>query len=633
MAFGIPSIPSAARSFVPQFPRRCVIDASLSQCDTFVLPPDDQYPRILLPQWPPYAAPPPEGSLVCVRGSRGAGVSKVVGTRGDDELIVQPVGGPRAGQSSAVPRRKAEIMRGFGNVPAICLCGETESFRRLARSQLLCTDSVLEIGCSYGRATTELASRAKRLLAVDVSADALQRAATETCAQHANIQFEELDATRELSRLLELVNAMGGVEAIFVDINGNRASAAVAPLLRDLVERLSPRVAIVKNRELYDAAVVHEQAFGVNGEVTDPVLLAQSAQFWQAVMPSDAMDPTDRTWRRPNIRWPQPTERLRKWAANRVQQSARADDSSAGCPADEPCHRAMLASWASAGPNSAATTLCSIPSTLDPSMRLEIRERANGWRAMHLVGGRRDIMNGVVQMDGECVVPTAVTNEYLKSMAALALAALERREPKENEPVCCLFLGLGAGMLPRLLAHHLPKGSSIAAVERDDAACNAAINYLGLDESLVTVERADALRWVDDRQGNAELFDAVFIDIFDERNLCPVAFHGDAFLTALKGIMRDDGVVVHNLHVGSQLMNTNLELAQAAYARVFGGAVKVASLDSKPWAGNALVAASRVANADVWAPDSLVDAADSARRRWNVAFDLVARCRGGERSE
>ena len=51
------------------------LDALLS-CETYVLPPDDQWPRTLLPAWPPYNVPPQPGTLVYVR-KRGIGPSRV----------------------------------------------------------------------------------------------------------------------------------------------------------------------------------------------------------------------------------------------------------------------------------------------------------------------------------------------------------------------------------------------------------------------------------------------------------------------------------------------------------------------------------------------------------------------------
>ena len=117
-----------------------------------------------------------------------------------------------------VPRRKAELLRGRGERLAIMICGETETFRALARSQLLPTDSVLEIGCSYGEATALLGRRAARVIAVDVSADALERAAArcEQMCANGGVRFESIDAVREEARLISAAVA-ANVNVVFVE--------------------------------------------------------------------------------------------------------------------------------------------------------------------------------------------------------------------------------------------------------------------------------------------------------------------------------------------------------------------------------------------------------------------------------
>lgn len=667
-----------------QHPPQALLDNWVSGCDTFLLPPDNQYPRVILPAWPPYLEAPPVGTLVCVRGSRGCGVSRVAGLTEGGDLEVVPTSGPRAGVPTTTTRRKAECMRGRDAArPAVLLCSETESFRRLARSQVLASDVVLEIGCSYGMATRELAARACSVIAVDVNADSLERAA-EHCAHHGNVRFEMLDATRELPRLVSVARE-AGVSVIFVDINGNRASQAVSALLHGLQERLSPAVTVVKNRELYVAAGAHARAYAGSGGGGDEGsggekeasgndedvsagagLLPKGAHFWQAALLQAAL---------PDGAAARPRERPR--------EATPAADSAAHC--------AMVASWrATVGTHTGAPTLFSAESRLGGGMRVVVRERAGGWRTLHQVGAEREIMLGVTRVDGRGqLMPRAVPSEYLKTMAALGLAALERRrapgewneertEPSaelKKEPLAAphsgeggagfsrappsrppplppprlLFLGLGAGTLPKLISHLLPE-AELLGVECDDAVLDAAVAWLGLDEGAVGIARGDALRWVEERaaeqaRGGAEgarddgrLFDAVFVDIFDECNLCPPGFCSEAFLTSLRSIVAEGGLVVHNLHAGSKALEAELRSAEETYARVFGGrhCCRLASLDSKPWAGNAIIGASRPreragagAEESLFEPAALAEAADATQRRLGVDFDLAARCRHG----
>ena len=290
-------------------------------------------------------------------------------------------------------------------------------------------------------------------------------------------------------------------------------------------------------------------------------------------------------------------------------------------------------------------------------MQVEVRQRADGWRTMLLVGGdtRRQIMHGVAKMDQDGrLEPRAMPTEYLKTMAAVALSALERAallDPTTPtaDPPRLLFLGLGAGALPKLLAHHLP-GAHIVAIECDGAVCDAAEAHMGLDRQRIHVERADALHWVHERAATAApdgtgQFDAIFVDIFDERNECPPALYGAPFLAALTALMSERGVIVHNLHAGSRALNEAVDTAYAGYARAFGAeqCCRLRSLDSKPWAGNAILGASRArpaerepsnaapAPAPFFASQGIAEAARASQERWGIAFDLATRCQAEER--
>ena len=279
---------------------------------------------------------------------------------------------------------------------------------------------------------------------------------------------------------------------------------------------------------------------------------------------------------------------------------------------------------------------------------------------MHLVGDgtRREIMHGVAKVGGgrsrevgggsgalaASVVPYLIPNEYLKTMAALALAARERSSRVGGATVGdhelrCLFLGLGAGTLPRFCAHCLP-GAALVAIECDHTVCDAAVRHLGVEEGRIHVVRADARQWVEEAAAaggaESERFDLCFTDVFDEHNACPPAFWSDSFLASLSRIMSDSGVVVHNFHAGSKALDADVAAAEAAYARVFGTTrcCRAAALDSKPWAGNAILAATKDRSSHrMFSRAELVEAARHARTRWGVGFDLAARCSLVDRGE
>eukprot|EP00326_Haptolina_ericina_P018262 CAMPEP_0181174476 /NCGR_PEP_ID=MMETSP1096-20121128/3558_1 /TAXON_ID=156174 ORGANISM="Chrysochromulina ericina, Strain CCMP281" /NCGR_SAMPLE_ID=MMETSP1096 /ASSEMBLY_ACC=CAM_ASM_000453 /LENGTH=137 /DNA_ID=CAMNT_0023262383 /DNA_START=203 /DNA_END=619 /DNA_ORIENTATION=+ len=124
--------------------------------------------------------------------------------------------------------------------------------------------------------------------------------------------------------------------------------------------------------------------------------------------------------------------------------------------------------------------------------------------------------------------------------------------------------------------------------------------------------------------------------------------------------MTEGGVLTHNLHAGSKRLEAELLRVGAAYARVFGDTrvCRLPSLDSKPWAGNAILAgvresmqeaqegsgasfgtptlipasalpddASDMLQGSVFERAAIITNAHAARKRWGVGFDLAARCR------
>ena len=326
---------------------------------------------------------------------------------------------------------------------------------------------------------------------------------------------------------------------------------------------------------------------------------------------------------------------LRGWAAARMRAVQLAANTAA--PLDSDYGSKGLGaldgsegSWKGSG--SKATLIFSAPSTMDPAMMVEVRERAGGWRTLSLVGPRRHIMHGMCRMlpDGS-LDPSAALPEYIRSQAALALAGMEMGASPRRAPAHrVLVLGLGAALLPSLLAYHLPR-CALTALELDATVVQAAKSHLGLDTSRVRVITEDALTWIGrmaaEHKDARQTFDAVLIDIFDARNECPPDFYSDEFLEQLHSLLSENGVLVHNLHVGNARLRARLEIAAQAHARAFASTGCLLSRDSKPWAGNALLCASR--GAHIFEDGSAVArtaAARSAWQRYGLPFDLEARC-------
>jgi len=142
-------------------------------------------------------------------------------------------------------------------VPNVIVCPDTQTFRRLANSQVLPGDRVLEIGCSFGETTTRLARAVKgelgqeggKIIAVELT-DQLIAAAKVRCSRDSektNVEFVKMDAISEKSKLLSFSS---WASVVFIDIGGDRESETVKLLLGFILKWAFHRLVVVKSEEL-----------------------------------------------------------------------------------------------------------------------------------------------------------------------------------------------------------------------------------------------------------------------------------------------------------------------------------------------------------------------------------------------
>lgn len=291
---------------------------------------------------------------------------------------------------------------------------------------------------------------------------------------------------------------------------------------------------------------------------------------------------------------------------------------------DDPADARFAELWEEAK-DAPGTPVWSARSSLDPHTAVAVCEHAGSWRSLSFVSPASHNVQSV-SMVGE---PRAVTLEYLKTMAALALAGSASGSARGSSAAPrLLFLGLGAGTLPALLAHHLPAASTLHAVEYDATVAAAAATELGLPRS-VSVDVDDAAAWLRRRAASLEQqeadgpggYEMIFVDIFDRDNMAPRVFYSDAFLADARRCLDSSGVLVHNLHYGTDELDASFDQAAAAYA-------------SSEFADLCLVPAQRHGNVIIGAAasertfsdsDALQAAARSERRRLGLLFDAAGR--------
>lgn len=277
--------------------------------------------------------------------------------------------------------------------------------------------------------------------------------------------------------------------------------------------------------------------------------------------------------------------------------------------------------------------LFSTPSSLDEDATVEIRERqVTGWCTAGIVGGAtKSIYHGNYKLSDEGVVdPRALTHEYMRSMASVFFAAhefqrghrdsAEEVEEGHSKYLSFLHLGFGGGSLPRYMNHSVrARGANCrnVAVEIDTGVVKAAEEY-NLDDGMELVA-GDALAYC---RSSEEVFDAIFVDVFDERNLTPAGFYSGSFLESVS----KHAMVIHNLHTGGNVRSQILYHTIYSYRRVFQTVFVVAAWGSRHTGGNAIVLAMNKRRLDATSEAlSWREAGKNAQARWNVDFDIPFR--------
>ena len=116
-----------------------------------------------------------------------------------------------------------------------------------------------------------------------------------------------------------------------------------------------------------------------------------------------------------------------------------------------------------------------------------------------------------------------------------------------------LVVGLGGGAMPRWLRIAMPN-AQIDVVEISPAVVRAAREWFGFEtDSLMTVHVEDAADFVE--RAPARIFDLIILDAFDATGV-PEALQSAAFFGHVHRILRPEGLVASNLHLGAPTHET-----------------------------------------------------------------------------
>lgn len=200
--------------------------------------------------------------------------------------LVRIYGSPPAGRSTAAAAAPPLL---------IILTADTASFRLLAASQVRSSDTVLEVGCSTGETTAILAKYLPkgRVVALDVGANMVERtkerlrlvsSESDICSDVAVHKMDPFVDPRGAVEATERETETGigkdgsggdcrptkggGVDAVFIDIGGNRELRGVVRMIAFARTAFAqpPRLIVVKSQELVAELKASSNAEGNVGD-------------------------------------------------------------------------------------------------------------------------------------------------------------------------------------------------------------------------------------------------------------------------------------------------------------------------------------------------------------------------------
>ena len=137
------------------------------------------------------------------------------------------------------------------------VCPFTTEFRQLA-TLIPANTLVLEIGCSYGKATEILANSlemSSQVVGIDISKETITSASKE----YPHIKFVQADCLRDPMSTLRVHEELCALHTdltdlvVFVDIGGNRELESLVVLLPWIEKQLNPTTIVVKSETLHAA--------------------------------------------------------------------------------------------------------------------------------------------------------------------------------------------------------------------------------------------------------------------------------------------------------------------------------------------------------------------------------------------
>jgi len=219
-------------------------------------------------------------------------------------------------------------------------------------------------------------------------------------------------------------------------------------------------------------------------------------------------------------------------------------------------------------------------------------------RIMHFRRQRMDYRETVI----DTTDPLRLVNEYTRLMMTSLIFVPQPRR--------VLMIGLGGGIVTRVMAHHLPN-TTFDNVELDQVVVDAAQRFFSFTPSdRMRVHVRDGRVFL---RRSRERYDIIILDAF-RGGFIPFHLKTQEFLEMVRDHLAPGGVVVANLHYGTRLYDADRVTYNAVFNQVYPFMGRIDS--------NVILIAT---NSDErLTPDQMRERAQRLQRQHRFSFDLPA---------
>lgn len=151
----------------------------------------------------------------------------------------------------------------------------------------------------------------------------------------------------------------------------------------------------------------------------------------------------------------------------------------------------------------------------------------------------------VLYTNGKYVLDTARVNYSFGGLHFVFQKVFSDFNIKNRSIKNALILGFGSGSVASILHNEYEKkGIAITGVEKDEAVIDLAKKYFSIDKyNNLSLHCQDAYEFVFSCD---QKYDLLVMDVFIDRDV-PEIFSDEKFISALRRLMSDDGILFYNL--------------------------------------------------------------------------------------